>query len=244
MGEARVVRPGEGERRPIEQPGATSEVRISPQTGSVHIIQSIYSFDSHAHARISAGGDEVLYVIEGEGELRSTLLHETRLLRRGVAALIRDGQSAVITAGESLEMVSVVSPPPRSRALVARGEVVAPFFSVHEDDRRAESAGEDREFKVLIETKHVTQFVGFIRRSKAPPHTHTYEEAIYILEGEGIVHIGDDRHEPIRPGTSIFLPPGTPHWLENRGERTLKLLGVFSPPGSPANHRDAQAGEG
>ena len=84
--------------------------------------------------------------------------------------------------------------------------------------------------KLLIGPEHgarnVTQFVGFIERSMAPPHTHTYEEAIYILAGEGIVHIGDDRREDIGPGTSIFLPPGTPHCLENRSQRTLKLLGA------------------
>ena len=140
-------------------------------------------------------------------------------------------------------MLSVVSPPPQTGPLVARGEVVAPFVSLHEDDQPVGAAGGDREFKVLIETEHVTQFVGFIRRSKAPQHTHAYEEAIYILEGEGITHIGDDRHEPISAGTSIYLPPGTPHCLENRGEQTLKLLGVFSPPGSPANRRETEPTE-
>ncbi len=87
-------------------------------------------------------------------------------------------------------------------------------------------------------SRHVTQFVGFIDRSRAPFHTHTYEEALYILEGRGIVHI-DDHDLPIERGTSIFLPPGTPHCLENEGPEVLKLLGVFSPPGSPANRMDS-----
>ena len=92
---------------------------------------------------------------------------------------------------------------------------------------------------MLIDPKHgarsVTQFVGFIDRSRAPLHTHTYEEAIYILEGDGIVHVAGPEpfDEPIRPGSSIFLPPGTPHCLENASPGVLKLLGVFSPPGSP-----------
>jgi len=120
-----------------------------------------------------------------------------------------------------------------------------PPRTLSEDDQLPIPAGDDRSFKILVDPRlgaeHATQFVGFIRKSKAPPHTHIYEEAIYILEGEGIVHIGEDRHEPIRPGTSIFLPPGTPHCLENRGEQTLKLLGVFSPPGSPANKAEEPA---
>jgi len=100
-------------------------------------------------------------------------------------------------------------------------------------------AGDDRYFKLMIDPRygaqHITQFVGFIDRSRAPFHTHTYEEAIYILEGEGIVHIEGQANHPIMPGTSIFLPPGTPHCLENASRGVLKLLGVFSPPGSPAS---------
>jgi quercetin dioxygenase-like cupin family protein len=49
-----------------------------------------------------------------------------------------------------------------------------------------------------------------------------------------VVHI-DHRSIPIRAGSSIFLPPGVPHCLENVSEGVLRLLGVFSPPGSPAN---------
>lgn len=90
----------------------------------------------------------------------------------------------------------------------------------------------------MIDPRHgsrtVTQFVGFIDRSRAPFHTHTYEEAIYILEGDGIVHV-EDRELPIGRGSSIFLSPGTPHCIENRSDGALRLLGVFSPPGSPAD---------
>ena len=69
-------------------------------------------------------------------------------------------------------------------------------------------------------------------------HTHTYEEAIYVLEGEGVVHIDGD-HVPISKGSSIFLPPETRHCLENQGEEDLKVLGVFSPPGSPADKTES-----
>jgi mannose-6-phosphate isomerase-like protein (cupin superfamily) len=58
------------------------------------------------------------------------------------------------------------------------------------------------------------------------------------VSGEGVIHIEGLPEQPIRPGTSIFLPPGTPHCLENRSDGVLKLLGVFSPPGSPANRME------
>ncbi|MEK7277930.1 MAG: cupin domain-containing protein [Chloroflexota bacterium] len=84
--------------------------------------------------------------------------------------------------------------------------------------------------------KYLTQFVGFIEKSRAPYHTHTYEEVIYILGGRGIVHI-EDGDFPIRAGSSIYLSPGTSHCLENAGAETLRLLGVFCPAGSPADKK-------
>jgi mannose-6-phosphate isomerase-like protein (cupin superfamily) len=113
--------------------------------------------------------------------------------------------------------------------------------ATREDDQERLAAGPDRWFKVLIDPRfgsaRITQFVGFIEHGRAPAHTHTYEEVIYILGGTGLVHV-DERRVPISSGTSIFLPPGVPHCLENTGDAALKLLGVFSPPGSPAGTRE------
>ena len=99
-------------------------------------------------------------------------------------------------------------------------------------------AGDDRSFKLMIDprfgARNVTQFVGSIERSRAPFHTHTYEEVIYILSGRGLVHV-HGRSVPVREGSSVFLPPGVPHCLENASEGVLRLLGVFSPAGSPAD---------
>ena len=139
---------------------------------------------------------------------------------------------------QEMLLVSTLSPPPFSGAFTIPMRK-APTPLVHEDNQPDLPAGDDRHFRLLITPEHgarnVTQFVGFIDRSGAPFHTHTYEEAIYILSGKGVVHIEGLPEQQIRPGTSIFLPPGTPHSLENQSDGVLKLLGVFSPPGSPAN---------
>ena len=64
---------------------------------------------------------------------------------------------------------------------------------------------------------------------------HTYDEVIYILEGEGVVHHGNLQTK-IKKGSSIYLPPGTIHRLENKNKDVeLQLLGVFCPAGSPAD---------
>jgi mannose-6-phosphate isomerase-like protein (cupin superfamily) len=72
---------------------------------------------------------------------------------------------------------------------------------------------------------------------RAPLHHHTYEEAIYIIEGEGRVHTETGSAE-FSAGASIYLPRGVSHSLENTGETNIRLLGVFHPSGSPAARYD------
>jgi quercetin dioxygenase-like cupin family protein len=68
-------------------------------------------------------------------------------------------------------------------------------------------------------------------------HHHTYEEVIYILDGNGVVWTEGLRAEFV-PGSSIYLPRGVSHSLENSGQTAVKLLGVFHPSGSPAARYD------
>jgi quercetin dioxygenase-like cupin family protein len=216
-------------------------VLIDTASGSRRLTQVVA--DIHPGGESAIPGhpqEEVVYVAEGKAEVR--LGSADFALGAGTGFLIPPGASGSLhnPGPGSLRMVVVVSPP-LGMELPAPATASAAPTLVREAEQESLPAGEDRYFKLLIDprlgARNVTQFVGFIARSKAPPHTHVYEEAIYILEGEGIVY-ADDRQSPIRPGTSIFLPPGTPHCLENRSPGTLKLLGVFSPPGSPAVMRE------
>jgi quercetin dioxygenase-like cupin family protein len=96
----------------------------------------------------------------------------------------------------------------------------------------------DRRFRVLFGPGNgcsaATQFVGEIPPGRAPPHSHTYDEVVLVLEGEGVLHAGGALR-PLAPGSCVHLAPGTPHCLENTGPGTLRVLGVFHPGGSPAS---------
>jgi mannose-6-phosphate isomerase-like protein (cupin superfamily) len=83
-----------------------------------------------------------------------------------------------------------------------------------------------------------TQFVGEIPPGRAPFHSHTYDEVVLVLAGEGVLHMGDE-DRPLAPGSCLHLAPGTPHCLENTGQSTLRVLGVFHPGGSPAAKKPA-----
>jgi quercetin dioxygenase-like cupin family protein len=216
-------------------------VLIDQASGSTQLLQRVFRTPPGQYVRLGhLSADDVVYVLQGVGELIQGPGDVRLELFPGVAFVVppRAPATAAATADMDLILVSVLSPPPFGVNLAGYAPGKARVVSLHEDDQEDLPAGDDRRFRLLIEPRHgarnVTQFVGFIERSRAPFHTHTYEEAIYILEGEGIVHMNED-HVPIRTGTSIFLPPGTPHCLENAGRGTLKLLGVFSPPGSPAD---------
>lgn len=54
--------------------------------------------------------------------------------------------------------------------------------------------------------RHVTAAPGHLT---APPHCHSAEEELFVvLEGEGVLTVGDAEH-PVRPGDVVCRPPGT-----------------------------------
>ena len=222
---------------PLPEGGGSFRVAIDASAGCRNLLQRILRIEPGRTGEMrQEGSEDVLYL--AEGEVRALVGDREIGLDPGTGVLVPPGTPYVIEntgPGEAV-VVSVLAPQPgrEGERLEPGGE--ASF--VREADEPSLPAGQDRYFKVMIDPRHgsrtVTQFVGFIDRSRAPFHTHTYEEAIYILEGDGIVHV-EDRELPIGRGSSIFLSPGTPHCIENRSDGALRLLGVFSPPGSPAD---------
>jgi mannose-6-phosphate isomerase-like protein (cupin superfamily) len=67
--------------------------------------------------------------------------------------------------------------------------------------------------------------------SGPPPHVHGGEdEALYVLEGEVTVLIGD-RTLTARAGSFAFVPRGMVHTFSNPGSQAAKLLVIISPAG-------------
>ncbi|MFQ5520424.1 MAG: cupin domain-containing protein [Candidatus Methylomirabilia bacterium] len=63
----------------------------------------------------------------------------------------------------------------------------------------------------------------------AERHSHTVEQAMYILEGRALVEVAEDKHE-VGPGMACFFPPGVPHRVESLGPGALKALVIYAPP--------------
>ena len=187
-------------------------------------------------ARATDEAEEVLFVVAGAGEL-SIAGARQRLERESGAYLAPGEEYALDNAGtEPLRVVSVriLDPaPPGPRATAGSERAVVRRLA----DQEAQEATTERWFRIVADPstglRSATQFVGYIPTERAPEHFHTYDEVIYILEGEGALHTQGSR-TPVVAGSLIELPARTVHCLENTGEDVMRLVAVFRPAGSPA----------
>ena len=147
---------------------------------------------------------------------------------------VRPGETYTVDndGPEPLVLVSVTAPD-EGRANGGERRV-----TVHYADQPALPASPNREFRYLVNQDagcpDVTQFVGVIPPGRASLHSHTYDEVVYVVEGEGVLHLGGEETE-LRPGSCIHLPPLVMHSLENSGSTPMRVLGVFHPSGDPAS---------
>jgi mannose-6-phosphate isomerase-like protein (cupin superfamily) len=104
-------------------------------------------------------------------------------------------------------------------------------------DQDVEQATTEREFRIVADPatglRSATHFVGYIPTERAPDHFHTYDEVIYVLEGEGLMEAGAFSR-PVAAGSCIQLPARTVHCLSNSGAGPMRIVAVFRPAGSPA----------
>ena len=58
-------------------------------------------------------------------------------------------------------------------------------------------------------------------------HMHEDEEAWIVLEGSGVVHLGDTEHA-VRRGMAAHAPAGTPHCFKNTGSVPLVIVFIHA----------------
>ena len=61
-----------------------------------------------------------------------------------------------------------------------------------------------------------------------PHHHRELEEIYYLVEGRGVMTVGDERQE-VGAGDAIYVPRGARHTLENTGDSPIRLLVVCGP---------------
>lgn len=87
----------------------------------------------------------------------------------------------------------------------------------------SEGVGSDRLMVV-----HATLKPGQAPGGDAAAHPPPYDEAYYILRGEGWMEFGDGTESyRVGPDTAIFIPAGTPHRITNTGTQDLEFLTIW-----------------
>jgi mannose-6-phosphate isomerase-like protein (cupin superfamily) len=220
---------------PVRAEGDTASVRVTfdETMGCERLEQRVIEFSEGRSAdRQADDRQEVLYVAAGAGTLYLD----------GEAHALAPNTGVFIAAGETY---AVHNPGPDALRIVS---VTAPDDGVHERAQRRVTvrfeeqpeleASVERSFRYLVNEDagcfDITQFLGIVQPSKAPFHSHSYDEVGYIIEGEGVAHVGG-RSIALRAGSCFHLPPNEVHCIENSGSGPMQILGVFHPAGSPAN---------
>ncbi len=141
-----------------------------------------------------------MYVVSGRGTLtsRDASTSSSRTWAAYIAAGERfevdnPGPEELVVVAVSLAQENGASPPSEKR-------------TVRCADRPTLPAGEERRFGYLADEEvgntDLTQFLGVIDPSRVPAHGHVYDEVIYVVEGEGMLHL-DGKTTPISAGSCI-----------------------------------------
>jgi quercetin dioxygenase-like cupin family protein len=205
---------------------------VGPSTDFPPLEQTVVELDPGASAHRETGPDEeVLFVLNGSGTLElNGANHE---LEPESGAYLAPGEEYRVenTGTQRLTLISVQIPDPEPGATDNRAVVR------RLSDQQAQAATTDREFRIVADPTtglgSATHFVGYIPAARAPDHFHTYNEVIYVLDGEGVLHAQGNEWR-VTPGSCIQLPARVVHCLQNTGDSLMRVVAVFRPAGSPA----------
>jgi quercetin dioxygenase-like cupin family protein len=194
-----------------------------------------------ANVRLEAGAslavddpdrDSLLYVFEGNGALSTAM---GNALAPGSAALVLAGEQAELQAGAAGlgAILATVGPEADRHAPLGPREELARL-----DAAETSAATGSRSFQILFGphngSTRATLFVGFVPPGRTPWHYHQYDEIVWIPEGPGRLHLGDEV-EDVGAGAAFRLRPREVHIVENPSlDHELTIVGVFTPAGSPA----------
>jgi mannose-6-phosphate isomerase-like protein (cupin superfamily) len=189
--------------------------------------QRLLRFEGDSGEHVDDESTEVFYVLDGTGLL--VVNDGEHELAPGTAAFVERGEAWSIADANELSILSVVVHDPEPAA--------SPFAVMDIAGSGRQSATAGRQFVLGAHPESgcasVTQFIGLIPPGRAPDHFHTYDEVIYVLEGEGYLEIAGEQ-ALVQAGSCVHLPARVVHCLANTGEHEMRVLGVFRPAGSPA----------
>ena len=93
----------------------------------------------------------------------------------------------------------------------------------------AEHGEQDRRYLEFFRTSTLSLGLFVLRAGdKDTQLPHTEEEVYYVVEGEGIIQVGDE-DRPVRAGSTVFVGQGVDHRFHSVA-KDLKILVFWAPP--------------
>ena len=151
-------------------------------------------------ARETGAADELLFVLGGAGRLIAS--DGEHSLEPETGALVRNGERYELQSDgpEDLLIVAVALHEPPLHAGDAGSRTPLSRLA----DQAAQAATAEREFRIVLDPENgcpaATQFVGYIPIGAAPAHYHLYDEVIYVLDGDGVMHMNASQTDPLHAG--------------------------------------------
>ena len=219
----------------LEQPraadtGAAPERELVPsEDGSTLALDAVALPAGVSFPLLDDAHDALLFVHEG-----SCRLGDARLDGAG-AVLVPAGESRTLVAGPAGASLVRATAGAATDLHAPMGPAEPVVALDHVEPGKATGA---RSFQVLYGphngSTRATLFVGYIPPGRAPWHYHLYDEIVWVLRGEGRLHIGDTV-DPLGHGAAFRLHPREVHIVENTDPAVeLAVLGLFTPAGSPS----------
>lgn len=220
---------------PQSSQGSPAQTRpvLTESFGCEYLTETVLSIEPGTTPPHESGDhEELLFVLQGRGRL--LLNGEAQEFGPESGIYIGPGETYQLEITEPAEIVSVrVTEPAGDEVTTGERRTVSRL-----DAQEIGQATAGREYRILADPstgfRSGTHFVGDVPAGEpAPVHYHLYNEVIYVMQGNGILHIDGERN-PIYPGACIHLPARTLHQVENTGDIPIREVAVFVPAGSPA----------
>lgn len=70
---------------------------------------------------------------------------------------------------------------------------------------------------------YVMRIIQLDEKGYSPNHSHPWPHINYMLEGEGVLSMGDEDH-PVQAGSYAYVPADTQHQFRNTGTGAFKFI--------------------
>ena len=173
----------------------TIKKNISANSGAKHLAQYVALIKNGNSPAISFPGSEVVVFIAGGNGFVNISGTEMAVPEETGIYICAEEAFSINNSGEEV-LKAIITVCPGNAEMQLLDEMPSNFNTVHPNrictyDINSRDSMADRHLMELVNSslgcEQVTQFIGEVPKSRAAFHHHLYEEAIYIMSGNGVM---------------------------------------------------------